>query len=138
MTCTLTFKKLAPEETIDLRHRVMWPDAPRTSVILQKDASALHIGAFMAGTLVAVGSFFPQDGSVRLRKLAVEDTFQGKGIASQLLDFAILQLQQDGHSQIWCDARVSALGFYRRNGFEIDPIVFQKQGLDYVIARKSI
>lgn len=134
----LAFKTIAPEDTIDLRHRVMWPDAPRSSVILVQDSSALHIGAFSEDSLIAVASFFPDGKSVRLRKLAVEIRYQGKGVASRLLDFATLQLQRQGYEEIWCDARVSALGFYRNNGFKPDDRIFQKSGLEYVVAKRSI
>lgn len=134
----LKFRTIQPEETIDLRHRVMWPDSPRDSVMLPDDAQAMHIGAFDGNRLIGVGSFFREDRAVRLRKLAVDFDLQGKGVASLLLDFAFNQLRSQGIETIWCDARVSAAAFYRQNGFQVETNIFQKQGLDYVIARQKL
>jgi len=134
----LEIKKIAAEETIDIRHRVMWPDRPRRDVILADDMKALHFGAFKNGQLVAVGSFFNDSGVVRLRKLAVEHEHQGNGIASTLLQAAIEDLRHEGCTRIWCDARVSASEFYLRNGFSLDARVFQKRGIDYVVASRVL
>lgn len=135
---TLDIREIDAADTIDLRHKVMWPDRPKSHVILKGDATAIHFGGFMGETLIAVASFFPDDNRHRLRKLAVDDAFQGNGFASALLSHACDHLRQLGSTQIWCDARVSAVGFYTRNGFQIDGDVFEKHGLDYVIARRAI
>lgn len=123
-------------ETIDLRHRVLWPDMPRGHVVLPQDGDATHFGAFLDRVLGGVGSFFKQGTAYQLRKLAVAHEFQGCGVASVLLGHAIEYLQTQGCNLIWCDARLSAADFYRKNGFVIEAEVFQKQGLDYVIAKR--
>ncbi len=105
---------------------------------MQGDADATHFGAFCDGNLVGVGSFFPGDEGVRLRKLAVAPEFQGHGVARALLQSALVQLRAQGCGQIWCHARVSAAEFYRRLGFDLEAGVFQKRGLDYVIARLEV
>ncbi|MEP6021469.1 MAG: GNAT family N-acetyltransferase [Paracoccaceae bacterium] len=111
---------------------------PRSDMILPSDLTALHFGAFHEGTLVGVGSFFQDAQSYRLRKLAVEPEFQGKGAAGQLLSVAMQHLQSRGCTKIWCDARVSASAFYARNGFQLGTKVFQKKGLDYVLATRDL
>ena len=136
MDSAIDVRRIAGSETIDLRHRVMWPDAPRKHVILEGDEEALHYGAFFEGGLVGVGSFFVDDKRVRLRKMAVDVQCQGRGIASRLLSVAMDDLRASGFHEIWCDARTSALNFYRKNGFSIDTKTFQKHGLDYVIATR--
>lgn len=135
---TLSVCRIRAEDTIDLRHRVMWPDLPRESVILTEDPDALHFGAYLDGVLVGVGSFFPDGKAVRLRKLAVDPEVQGHGIARALLEHAFGILVQQGYTNVWCDARVSALSFYRRLAFELDETVFVKQGLDYVKATRRL
>ena len=116
----------------------MWPDLPKTDMTLQGDLTAVHFGAFHDGRLVGVGSFFQEAQSYRLRKLAVEPEFQGKGAAGQLLSVAMQHLQSQGCTKIWCDARVSASAFYARNGFQLGTKVFQKKGLDYVLATRDL
>lgn len=134
----IEMRSISAEETLDLRHRVMWPDLPREAVRVPGDDTALHFGAFSDGALLGVGSFFADGPRYRLRKLAVDRQAQERGIATQLLAFAMDNLRGLGAKEIWCDARVSATGFYERNGFALEETVFQKQGLDYVIARKRL
>ncbi len=131
-------RKIRGADTIDLRHRVMWPDKPKSHVVLPDDASATHFGSFVGGALIGVASFFPDGKVYRLRKLAVDEAFQSRGVASALIAHACGHLRELGSTQIWCDARVSARGFYARNGFKIEVGSFQKHGLDYVIARREI
>ncbi|KAF9032806.1 hypothetical protein BJ165DRAFT_1417590 [Panaeolus papilionaceus] len=40
--------KITVEQTLDLRHAVLWPDKPLSHVCLPEDASGLHFGAFIA------------------------------------------------------------------------------------------
>ncbi len=134
----IEIRLIPAEQTIDLRHRVMWPSLPKDSVVLDGDSDATHFGAYIDETLVGVGSFFEKDGAFRLRKLAVDAQFQGVGIASRLLEVAMKVLRDRGCERIWCDARVSAISFYLRNGFQLDTIVFQKNGLDYVVATRDL
>lgn len=116
----------------------MWPDLPKDEVRVPGDSNALHFGAFHGQTLIGVGSFFLNGASARLRKLATDPAFQGQGVASTLLAAAAKHLTAQGCSELWCDARVSATGFYERNNFQIEQDVFQKRGFDYVIARRSL
>lgn len=126
------------QDTIDLRHRVMWPELPEEEVMLPEDADGMHLGAFKDGQLVGVGSFFTKGTMVQLRKLAVDEAFQGEGIARRLLVHACEFLAKEGFEVIWCDARVTARKFYQKNGFELEGEVFQKRHVDYVKARKKL
>ena len=51
------------EETIPLRHSVLWPNMPLSHVCLPEDASGTHYGAFLSlrETPVAVISLFLED-----------------------------------------------------------------------------
>lgn len=134
----ITVQRIKAEDTVDLRHRVMWPNLPKQDVILPEDAFGLHYGAFLDHKLVGVGSVFIAGPKARLRKLAVEDRLQGRGIASHLLGCAFRALSAEGCTSVWCDARVSASDFYLRNGFSLSGQVFQKRGIDYVIASRDL
>jgi len=81
-------RKIRGADTIDLRHRVMWPDKPKSHVVLPDDASATHFGSFVGGALIGVASFFPDGKVYRLRKLAVDEAFQSRGVASALIAHA--------------------------------------------------
>lgn len=133
---TLEIRTITAAQTLDLRQRVLWPQKSRSEMILPKDDTALHFGAFQGGALVGVGSFFKDtEQTFRLRKMAVEPRVQGKGIARAVILAAATHIERIGGRSIWCDARVSAVGFYQKCGFSVDTIVFEKSGLDYVKAR---
>lgn len=138
----LHVRRVDADAVIDLRHRVLWPDRPRADVILPEDGGALHLAGCLGAQIVAVGSFFPEitpEGTrCRLRKLAVDPGHRGRGLASALLRAAMPYLQEMGCTELWCDARLSAAGFYRANGFTLAPDTFTKRGLPYVIARRPL
>jgi GNAT superfamily N-acetyltransferase len=121
-------------ETIDVRHRVMWPDRSKEHVIFDGDADATHFGAIHQDQIIGVASFFPDGNAYRLRKLAVDRKYQRMGIASAMLEHAAVELRKIGCTQIWCDARMAASRFYKQNGFDLGADVFQKNGMDYVKA----
>ena len=135
---TVTLKIIYAEQTIDLRHKVLWPDHPRDSVMIAEDHQATHFGAFDQDTLLGVGSFFSDGPSVRLRKLAVDPHAQGRGIASQLIATACAHFSSLGKERLWCDARLSAKDFYVKNGFDVSDTVFVKKNLDYVSAERLL
>ena len=134
----IEIRQIPAEDTLPLRQRVMWPDHPLEALRLEGDDCALHFGAFFEARLVGVGSFFADGATCRLRKLAVDMDMQGKGVATDLLSYASDHLHAAGFTAIWCDARVSAIGFYERLGFACEADIFQKQGLDYVVARRAL
>jgi GNAT superfamily N-acetyltransferase len=134
-------RSITADQTLDLRQRVLWPNKTRAEMHLPGDESALNFGAYQNKALVGVGSFFRDQGDAsvfRLRKMAVEPQLQGQGIARALIVAARLALERKGATLIWCDARLSAAGFYQKCGFEIGAEVFQKSGIDYVKARLTL
>jgi len=121
------------EQTLQLRHSVLWPDKPISHVYLPGDERGLHIGAFMRSCdhPIAVISFFvepvPINGDVfnqhdtqrqaRFRKFACDPAFQGRGIGSKLLQFSFERVRSQLNSTIvWCDARTSTAHWYMKRG----------------------
>lgn len=130
---------ITAEDTYALRKKVMWPDLALQDQGIEGDDTAIHLGAYLDGMLVGVGSLFPDGpGVFRLRKLAVDQDMQGRGIGRDILVFAQDSLRAQGARLLWCDARLTAVPFYTRCGFTCDDVVFVKRGLDYVKARVSL
>ncbi|WP_341537765.1 GNAT family N-acetyltransferase [Hymenobacter edaphi] len=118
--------------TYDLRHRVLWPDRPPAYVELPEDAAGWHFGAFEDGKLVSVVSLFVDGEVARFRKFATEPAWQGRGIGSALLRYLMQAAAERGARRLWCDARQSTAGFYRKFGFGVDGEAFYKGPVSYV------
>ena len=137
-------KLVNPEDTLPVRQQVLWPDLPLDDLRIAEDDSGLHFGAFFPvtgdglGRIVGVASFFVDQTSARLRKMAILPEMQGRGCGSRIIDSATDHLASNGVTRIWCDVRVSAAGFYNRLGFEIYGDAFLKNGVNYRQAHRNL
>lgn len=134
----LHIEQIRPELTWRLRQRVLYPAEKLYEMEMEEDDHGYHFGAFQDNDLVAVVSLFQKGGDFQFRKFAVDASVQNMGIGKTLLkyieDFAIAE----GAKRIWCNARVSAIGFYARYGFVQTGKLFSKNGFDYEIMEKMI
>ena len=123
--------EISAKETLDLRHRVLWPDKPVAHCIIKEDDSALHFGAFYEGKLTCVASIFIESRTARLRKLATEPDYQNMGIGGKVIQTIINKLSQENINEFWCDARESASSFYRKLGMNRSGGRFYKGEIPY-------
>ena len=72
-------RSIEAEDTLAIRHEVMWPDQPLDYVKLPDDEKGLHYGLFYEGELITVVSLFLDRESAQFRKLATLQHYQGKG-----------------------------------------------------------
>jgi len=124
--CTISW-----EQTIPLRHSVLWPSKPVEFCHVDGDTEGLHFGAFIDETLVCVASVYVTTNKARLRKFATDINYQNQGIGSKMLE-AIIQSLKSSHVEFfWCDARESALNFYKRFGMSACSERFYKADIAY-------
>ncbi|MCY7357433.1 MAG: GNAT family N-acetyltransferase [Rudanella sp.] len=130
---TITIQPITAEDTLLLRHSVLWPDKPFDYVRLPDDEQGQHVGGFVEGKLVAVISLFVDKPTAvaRFRKFATHPNFQNQGIGTQLLNQVIGQARQADTIELWCDARLTAGAFYERFGMQADGAVFYKGDIAY-------
>lgn len=126
------------QQTILLRHRVLWPHKPPEFSQLDDDAQGLHFGAAVDEQLVCVASVFIEGEQARLRKYATLPEFQGQGIGSQVLNTIFSYLKQAQVPYFWCDARESAIGFYQRFGMQVESPRFYKSEVAYVKMGRAV
>ncbi|WP_461537054.1 GNAT family N-acetyltransferase [Spongorhabdus nitratireducens] len=119
------------QETIPLRHAVLWPEKAPEFCHVEGDKDAWHFGAFHAGRLVSVASVYPDGDSARLRKFATATGLQGQGIGTRMVEHILSELKRNGFSRFWCDARESAMGFYQRFGMKPYGERFYKSDVPY-------
>jgi GNAT superfamily N-acetyltransferase len=169
--------KITTEETIPVRHSILWPTKPPSHVCLPEDATGTHYGAFLPlrETPVAVISLFLEDlpllrdrhddteeinlnsqnsnstiisggddsnrparqrRAVRFRKFACDREFQGKGIGTQLLADVLSRARAElDAATVWCDARVTARGWYIKRGLIPFGPTFYKGPEEYIRMR---
>ncbi|KAJ7776839.1 hypothetical protein DFH07DRAFT_901522 [Mycena maculata] len=149
------------DQTVPLRHSVLWPDAPVSHVLLPEDAVGWHYGAFINSDPdpIAVISLFaeacPIDNALdhnhrndhnggekkafRFRKFACDPAYQGQGIGTKLLLHIISLVGSDlGGTILWCDAREATKAWYERRGLEPFGDVFSKGPVKYIRMRIDI
>ncbi|HVF73610.1 MAG TPA: GNAT family N-acetyltransferase [Acidimicrobiales bacterium] len=116
------------EATHDLRRQVLRGDRADSNVVFPEDLvdGAFHLAAFDDDVMVGVASFLPErtpfrPGAVawRLRGMAVDESVQGRGAGTALLDEAVARLRGLGAEVVWANGRDTALRFYERHGWQV-------------------
>ena len=130
----LQIKKISPEDTRSLREKILRPGQPLDNLIYSGDYNpeAYHAGAFVDNNLIGIASVYlkAKDGEQRkdswqLRGMAIDESMQGKDIGKQLLENCIEYIKSCNDKHLWCNARVKAIGFYKKMGFEITSDEFE-------------
>lgn len=129
-----------------LRHKVLRPNQTLAHCIWAQDndADTAHFAAYDGNTLIGIASIAisAREGDPpntwRLRGMATEPSLQGRGIGAQVLSACVAHAKSNGGALMWCNARTSALGFYRKHGFETVGEEFDIKGIGphYVMFRR--
>lgn len=121
---------LDPFRVWPLRRQVLRPHQPPAASEYPADADplAFHVGVFLDGELVAVGSLFPEDGW-RIRGMATSEAHRRQGLGTAVFEALVEGAAQRGGGRIWCNARTSAAPFYEARGMRADGGVFELPGL---------
>jgi predicted GNAT family N-acyltransferase len=135
----LSIEQITPHLTWRLRRDILYPGQYLHDMEMEEDNNGYHFGAFINNELVAVASLFKHEADDwQFRKFAVSDTVQKQGIGKQLLNYITnFAVSENGH-RLWCNARLSATGFYARYGFTKTGNAFHKNGFDYIIMEKTL
>jgi GNAT superfamily N-acetyltransferase len=145
---TLVVRRATAVEIFPLRHAVLRPGYPDEASRYADDEVAVHIGAWDGEQLVGCATVFAEPwpggsgglgppaepASWRLRGMAVAPERQGSGVGAQVLAAAVAAAEAAGAPMLWANARSTALGFYRRNGWQIagEEFITADTGLPHV------
>lgn len=119
-------------ETYGVRHPVLRAGRPVEDCAMEGDdlETTFHLGAFDGDLNVGVATFLlSKDEEIaalhphasnyyQLRGMAVVPDHQGRGVGKQLLQHGISLLQKRSVQVLWFNARIKAVPFYERLGFE--------------------
>jgi ribosomal protein S18 acetylase RimI-like enzyme len=110
------------EEYYDLRYRILrepWKQ-PRGSERNEGDATGMHFGLYKTNQLLGILRLDAMEkGISQIRFMAVETSYQGKGIGENLMLFAEKISKNRGDKKIILHAREVALGFYEKLGYQL-------------------
>jgi GNAT superfamily N-acetyltransferase len=159
-TCGVHILPITAEDTYQLRHQVLWPHKSLSSVHLPLDSTSIHLGAFAdeernssakrspIGVIticlserenLTTGNELPtQEVEAQFRKFAVAPEWQGQGVGSKLLEHAAAVARDAGARTMRCDARTSALAFYRRFGMQTEGSSFMRKEVEYIKMRRVL
>lgn len=118
--------------TFELRRDVLRPGAPLGAMALSDDDepgtgtyAAVRASGEVLGTARVAraepsterGDGLPEGARWQLRAMATRADVRGLGIGTAVLARVVRHVEEHGGGLLWCNARLGALGFYRRAGF---------------------
>ena len=107
---------------------------------LAKEKNDILIAAFdedeMLGCCILTKA--DDNGCIRLRQMAVQKNFQGKGIGDSIMTFAENIARDKGFKTITMHARDTAIGFYEKFGYEVKGEQFEEVNTKHHIMEKLL
>jgi ribosomal protein S18 acetylase RimI-like enzyme len=117
---------ISPEQALALRKIVLRKNIDLPSLFSKDyDKSTFHLGLFRNQELVSIVSLMKNEhtelsgNQYQLRGMATHEKYRQKGFGKMILIQAEKILREKHCNLIWCNARVKALDFYRKQGFII-------------------
>jgi ribosomal protein S18 acetylase RimI-like enzyme len=117
-------------EVRPMRSALLRPRQRPDELVYGGDAlpGALHaVARDDAGTVIGIVSVSPEPhptrpafGDWRIRGMATDPSVRGTGVGAALLAFAMAHARRAGGRRVWCNARTTAVGFYRRFGMRTE------------------
>jgi GNAT superfamily N-acetyltransferase len=120
--------QVASTDLHELRRRVLRNNDPAIDVGDPRDEeeSAEHFAGVIDGSIVVCASVYPSSSPIhpelntyQLRYMATDFVVQGQGLGAQVLTFICDSLQSRGVQEVWANGRDSALGFYKKLGWQL-------------------
>lgn len=128
----IAIEQIFPSLTWAIRQEAMYPGKDLDVVKLDDDFKGIHFGLYVNHVLTGVVSLFIDKDRAQFRKLAVLPQMQRKGLGNLIIQYLIGFCKTEQISKIWCNARVNAIGFYKKNGFVTSGAPFVRNHLQYI------
>jgi [ribosomal protein S5]-alanine N-acetyltransferase len=118
---------LTADQTHDLRRSVLRDGTVSDEVVFDGDdePSTFHLGATVDDELVSISTWMarrypdlPEHPGHQLRGMATASTVRGQGVGAAVLRAGLDRCAELGSRVVWARARVPAVIFYERHGFE--------------------
>lgn len=128
MTDPIQVRPITADEALPLRMSVLRPGRPIEAAQYDGDEAPTtrHFGAFHDGQLLGIATLLrvempeqPRETALQLRGMATAPEVRGQGFGRALIIACLDFARESNVPLLWCNARTSAVGFYRKLGFEI-------------------
>lgn len=133
---SVEFSRIPVAAIIGLRHRILRPGHPSSTAEFagDDDPGTLHFAATIDREIVSCLSLYVSEwqgsSAWQLRGMATDAAFQGQGIGRRVLDYAVAEaVTMQPSWPIWCNARASAIGFYRKADWTVESEEFEIEGV---------
>ncbi|PKP09398.1 MAG: N-acetyltransferase [Bacteroidetes bacterium HGW-Bacteroidetes-3] len=121
----IQIKEISANETFPIRLEVLRKDIPLPYEFNgDYDENTFHLGAFKNDKLIAVSSYMKESNKnfegnqYQLRGMATLMEYQGFGAGKLMLKQAFGILKGKKINILWCNARIAAVDFYKKQGFQ--------------------
>ena len=146
---TFTVQLISAGETYFIRNIVLRPGrSVKECYFLGDDAKGtFHLGIFKDNNIIGVASFmknsnpfFDHITQYQLRGMAVLPQYKGQGLGTLLLKEGELKIRKEGKEPfLWFNARVSAINFYKKHGYQNFGQKFEVPGVcEHIIMYKLL
>jgi len=141
----IQLKEIKAEDTYAIRKTVLRKNMTLSHEMPgDHDPETVHLGVYDENKLLCTGSFMKNNRDeftghqYQLRGMATAEGSQRKGYGRILLEKAEDFFKVRGIDLIWCNARVSALEFYKKSGYETigEVFVVPQIGPHYVMFKR--
>ena len=106
---------------------------------LEREKDDILMGAFEDDRLLGCCLLTRMDdGTVRLRQMAVPNSMQGKGVGRALMIFAENIARDLGYRKLCMHARKTAAGFYEKLGYAVAGDEFMEVTIPHYIMEKAL
>ncbi|MCX2473940.1 GNAT family N-acetyltransferase [Pedobacter sp. MC2016-05] len=132
-------KFILPEEVLPLRSLVLRNGKPLAECVFEGDRNydTFHLGYVENDEIRSIASlmrndYFPEEGEgYQLRGMATHPDFGCRGYGAALINFAVEYMKEYQTIYLWCNARSSAVTFYKKLGFINESPEFDIPGIGF-------
>jgi GNAT superfamily N-acetyltransferase len=127
-------QEISAVDTFSVRHPVLRAGKPLENCRFECDdlATTKHFGLFLENNLIGVISIFEaknqlfdNDKQFQIRGMAVLESHQKKGFGETLVKYAERYIEKQNGYLIWFNARINAVGFYEKLGYQTTGDAFE-------------
>ncbi|TVZ27362.1 acetyltransferase (GNAT) family protein [Gillisia sp. Hel_I_86] len=149
MRATFTVRLISASTTYAIRNEVLRPGRPVKECYFSGDDSpgTFHLGIFKDEKIIGVASFmknsnpfFEPIAQFQLRGMAILPEHKGQGLGTLLLKEGESKIKQEVKEPfLWFNARVTAIDFYKKHGYESFGQKFEVPGVcEHIVMLKHL